>query len=353
MTKKIVNVGIYPPPFGGVSNHIKRLHEFLIKNGYDTLLLDTSGIKKEARNLKNINRKLVLLDLFFKKKSVIHFHGFDIKTLLLAALLSIRHKVILSPHNEWFFDQMNAYGKLIYGISAFLMNRLDILIVANNNSVGFAEKFMQNKKRIRLVPAFIPPVLIPELENENLLKTRKQHKFLISTNAFKIDFYKGVDVYGLDLFVDAMNILCNKYQLDLVLVFLLPNIGNPEYFEKMKNRIKEHGIEEKILFITTPLPESSSLWKISDVIIRATSTDGNSLTILEGLNLGIPVIASDCIERPHGTILFRNRDAGDMAEKIKDTLLNYEVSKKRVQKLNIINSAEEIIKIYNELQTEQ
>ena len=58
----------------------------------------------------------------------------------------------------------------------------------------------------------------------------------------------------------------------------------------------------------------------SDLVVRPTNTDGDSLSIREAIFLGKPVITSDVVERPDGSILHRNRDVDDFEEKIIETL---------------------------------
>ena len=105
---KIINIGIYPPPFGGVSIHLKRLLEILLKNKYDTLLVDVSGQKKTGiEAVINRNELGMLFYLLFReKKAVVHFHIFSLKLVFLFYLVSIKHTCILSFHNERFMDQL-------------------------------------------------------------------------------------------------------------------------------------------------------------------------------------------------------------------------------------------------------
>jgi len=58
----------------------------------------------------------------------------------------------------------------------------------------------------------------------------------------------------------------------------------------------------------------------TDIVLRPTNTDGDALTVREGLFLGKPVIASDVVIRPEGTKLFKTRDAGSLAQAIAQTL---------------------------------
>ena len=77
-------------------------------------------------------------------------------------------------------------------------------------------------------------------------------------------------------------------------------------------------LENRCLFVTEAIEESASLWREADVVIRATNTDGSSLTVLEALSLGVPVVASDCAERPRGAVLFRTRDRSDLTDLLAD-----------------------------------
>jgi glycosyltransferase involved in cell wall biosynthesis len=59
----------------------------------------------------------------------------------------------------------------------------------------------------------------------------------------------------------------------------------------------------------------------SDVFVRPTFTDGDSISVREALSLGIPVIASDCVERPDGVVLFKTGNAGDLSGKLQCALV--------------------------------
>lgn len=48
---KIINVGAYPPPYGGVSIHLKRLKYHLDAAGNENVLLDCSSHDKEGKGI--------------------------------------------------------------------------------------------------------------------------------------------------------------------------------------------------------------------------------------------------------------------------------------------------------------
>jgi len=58
----------------------------------------------------------------------------------------------------------------------------------------------------------------------------------------------------------------------------------------------------------------------SDIVLRPTNTDGDALTIREALYLNKTIIASDVVNRPSGTILFKSRDTNDLKMKIIESI---------------------------------
>ena len=49
-------------------------------------------------------------------------------------------------------------------------------------------------------------------------------------------------------------------------------------------------------------------------MIRATSTEGDSLSVREALESGVRVLATDCVDRPEGVVLFRYNDADSLTD---------------------------------------
>ena len=71
--KKILLVGPYPPPYGGVGNHIKRLSA-LLKNDFDITIVDES--KNRRASIFNVRSlKLVAYMRLIMKSDVIHIHS--------------------------------------------------------------------------------------------------------------------------------------------------------------------------------------------------------------------------------------------------------------------------------------
>jgi hypothetical protein len=74
----------------------------------------------------------------------------------------------------------------------------------------------------------------------------------------------------------------------------------------------------------------------SDIVVRPTNTDGDALTIREGLFLGKTVIASDVVTRPEGTVLFTTRNNEDLKNKITSAINEVKLNTKN-QTSNLIS----------------
>jgi glycosyltransferase involved in cell wall biosynthesis len=347
---KVINVGVYPPPYGGVSIHLKRLLEYLQSKRHKCLLIDLSPYQKNQSDVVNFSwRKAIWFLLFVAPNCIVHFHNFSLKNTLIFFLASFRHKTILSFHNERFLDELYSVGRLWRLLISIFLSRLDFLVVDTPRSKELIKKVVEDRTRILVIPEFIPPSFVPPLENEAIKIVRRTFKYLLASNAFQIVIYRNQDLYGLDLLVEMIQRLVFVHNVDVAMVFLLPSIGNIEYFETITRRIRSLGLTERFIIVTEPIEEAVSLWKISDVVIRATNTDGNSLTIMEALSIQVPVVASDCCERPEGAVLFQTRNVDDLCDKVMAVLSNSELNHAHLKNVHREDNAAALLKLYEEL----
>jgi glycosyltransferase involved in cell wall biosynthesis len=351
--KKVIIIGSYPPPIGGVSVHIQRLLQHLYKSSVDCLCFDTSGVKninKEVPKVLTISwRKAILHLLTCEKGKILHFHNFSFKNIFVYFILSFRHTIILSLHNERFLDIVASHGNIINQLAILLINRISYIVVDNKGCVALAEKIIKEKRKIFMIPEFIPPIDFPPMDNKEILYFREKHHYLLSSNAFQITFYKGQDLYGLDILVQLMDKLVNGSQMNVGLVFLLPNIADEKYYNYIELQIEKLNLRDHFLFITEPFYNASALWKMSEAVVRATTTDGNSITVMEALSLGVPVVASDCTERPEGVILFETRNVDDLYDKILKVLLNQQYYRNKIEGLRYENNANKFSDLYQSI----
>jgi glycosyltransferase involved in cell wall biosynthesis len=346
---KIFQVGAYPPPFGGVTVHLQRLHDHLLSTGKHSVIFDLSGVPKTAPGVVAMSWPEAREALRRTPRAIVHFHNFTPGMAAEFYRAARRHVVVLSFHNERFPEDIGALGPVRASLVRFFLRRLHCIVVDSDRCLGMARSILGERADVRVIPEFIPPATVPPLDHSGIAALRQRHRFLLATNAWKISFHRGADLYGLDLLVDSLDHLVREHGFDAGLAVLVPGAGDEAYVEALRARCRELGLADRVLFVREPISEAASLWRAADIVVRATNTDGNSLSIHEALSLGVPVVASDCVERPPAALLFRTRDAASLTKVLASTLANLPTARERVHAEAPAGSAETFVALYDEL----
>jgi len=344
MKNKIIIYGILPPPYGGISVHLKRFKKYLEDSNINFVFLQSNKLYRE-----HMFKNLFFSQINFQK-NIIHLHGFQAgkKLLFLLFLMLFFNKnVIVTIHNDRFlldYNSLKNIQKII--VKIFYSNISHIISVNSDSKFGF----IPNNK-ISVIPAFIPPAS-DEIEVKQLPeffhKIRHKHEFLITANAFRISFYKNQDLYGIDLSIELMKQLIDNGYKDIGFIYVIPDIGDYDYFEKMQNLVKKYNLEDNFHFYTKPVAYPAVI-NMCDLFIRPTNTDGDALSIREAISLQRPAIASDVCKRPEGTILFKKRNGSDLYNKAIYVIENYTESKKQIESIEFKDNAKKILEVYKKV----
>jgi glycosyltransferase involved in cell wall biosynthesis len=136
---------------------------------------------------------------------------------------------------------------------------------------------------------------------------------LLVANGFRIVFHNGTDLYGLDMCVELVARLKQAHPR-VGLLFALAEIGDPDYYARMRQKIDALGITQNF-HIMAGQKEIWPLFKRADAMLRPTFTDGYALSVAEAIHFGCPVLASDAADRPPQATLFANRNQQDFQQK--------------------------------------
>jgi len=311
-SSSILLVGPYPPPLGGVSVHVKRLKKLLdyYRNKADCFY---TSEKSKSIIINSIN--LIKL-IYFNDYDIIHIHGYFRAYIFVIYLCRFfkKYAIYYTAHNSRIFENKNKISNFF--LKSFI-KRVDYLIVVSKHIL---ENFEQNKvklpDKILVRNAFLPPPVeeynrIIETYSKDTKKFLFEKKPIIIANAWKISFYKNIDLYGLDLCIELASQIKKTFP-QLGFLFALANDEfNSKYIVKMEEIIKKASLKHNF-HIMTGQKELWPLFKKADLSIRPTMTDGDALSIREALFFRCPVIASDVAPRPNGTILFKSRNIEDL-----------------------------------------
>lgn len=316
MGHKILLVGKIPPPIGGVGIHLTRLMEHLTD--------------------KNIPFSYIYLNKYFIPKIIwamlhhklLHLHTSNPHIRFLFALLGkiLSCKVIITYHGD-----LGRFSSFKNRFDYLSIKYCDYPIVLNENSLTKAKEL--NKNAIK-VSAFIPPsqTYIDNNIYNIILNFVSYFEFSFCTNAYTTTIDKnGIEVYGI---TNICKIFQQKEKWALVLSD--PSGDYTRFFNK--NKI---GITQNILIVNYPHYFMTVL-DLCDAYIRATSTDGDSISVNEALYLKKQVVASDCTSRPDGVVLYKVGDWEDFNNKLEEVAFN-QISK---SPLSIPNGADELVALY-------
>jgi glycosyltransferase involved in cell wall biosynthesis len=209
-------------------------------------------------------------------------------------------------------------------------------------------------EKVSIVSPYLPPVIKEEeiaAVPPEVWTFMANHTPLISANAFAIIRDKGEDLYGIDMCIELCAALKSIYP-GVGLVFALPSIRDYEYFNELKRRISDKGIEDNFLFQTRPCQLYPVLMK-SDIFVRPTTVDSYGVSIAESICFRVPAVASDVCMRPEGTVLFKSQDTADFIARVKSVWENYGYYKSKLESLQVTSPLDDILKIYRQVAREE
>ena len=317
---RILIVGPYPPPLGGISVFIYRLKKNLENNKLHIDVFDTS----RSYWVFGLKFFVFFFKIVLNKYQVIHVNSFDLKKIIILYLLRYlkRFKIFFTNHNATLFDTKNKIELFFY---KKLIPKLDLLILVNDHILDIYKKrgiILPNKLVIN--NAFLPPPLEEEdmiLKSypDDLFDFLDNHSPVLLSNAFQIILIDNIDLYGLDLSVELVKKLKAHFP-KIGFIFALANANKNElYFHKIKTEIANNSLNENFYFLTGQ-KELWPLFKRSDMFIRATYKDGYGISIDESIYFNCPAIASDVCKRHPAAVVFENRNLDDLFMKSMEIL---------------------------------
>jgi glycosyltransferase involved in cell wall biosynthesis len=349
---RVALVGVYPPPYGGVSIHIQRLLAGCRDNNIRCTVFDRSLRAKKAQNVLNYLRFWNWPRILASHQDIIHVHTVDrnwqIPEFFRCLAAMKRARLVLSYHAMRHNPQ--DFSPLGRRMTKAVLKSASHCIAINSEIKGKLVTLGAMPEKVSIVSPYLPPVI----KEEEIAAVPPEvwtfiagHTPIISANAFAIIKDKGEDLYGIDMCIGLCAALKSDYP-SVGLIFFLPSIRDFEYFNELKRRISEKGIEGNFLFQTRPCQLYPVLMK-SDIFVRPTATDSYGISVAEAIYFRVPSVASDVCRRPEGTVLFKSRDASDFITRVKTVWENYRNYKAKLESLAVTSPLDDILKIYRDI----
>lgn len=309
----VLLVGCLPPPVGGVSIHLQRLTARLEQEGHAWRLLDDARV---APSLLPLRLAAALTAARLSGVRLVHVHSGNWRTRHLCVVLGrwLGLRVLLTLHS--FRPLTNPRTRWL---ARSTLRRADGVVAVSEEVRARCLESGARPEQVRVQYAYLDPLpaagapLPPQV-----LDFLSAHRPVLCASAFQLRFHDGLDLYGLDLLIDLAQGLRDVHP-QAGLVFVLPETGLPDYLAACRARLTALGLDGHVLIFPGKLDFPALLRRV-DLLVRPTTTDGDSLSLREALFVGCRVLASDAAPRPAGVALFRNRDGVDLLERCRKLL---------------------------------
>ena len=315
---KILLIGPYPPPHGGISVHVYELRRRLHMAGIDCRVVNIDPRALDSpeylcvRGGTSLLRTLVQ---YARRAWTLHVHinGHNHKSWLIALAAGIAGVFgpgnVLTLHSGLIPDYLAPGRSAARSLSRITCSLYQRIIAVGPEVRDALLSLDLPDSRIAVLPAFI--YAQPDKNGGIELPSWKDRRPLISTAlCFRPE-------YGFNVLVEAIDQLRGRYPDLLCLV-----MGSGEEHLQAQRLIAERGLGKWIVLLgNVDHGKCLSLIGRADIFVRTTFGDGDANSVREALQLGRRVVASNVGHRPPGVDLFRAGDAGDLAAKLEQAWL--------------------------------
>lgn len=324
----IVQVGPYPPPYGGMPVHVRQLHQHLKSLGYRSNVINTwlhltkDDYVVSLKGGKIIKHIHLLFTLIGSSCDLVHIHStannsFFGKSISIWALRLLHRKCIVSIHGGDFQRFIVENRQTLKYFIRLTLGLAGSVIVVNAKHKADLISLGVPEEKVVVIGPFLPAYAeekesMPD-EVESFLKYH--NPIICFVGALKPE-------YGFELLMESVSRLKERHpNLGLVALISAAGVEDTELSSSIQSKIEEHNIDKNILFCYN-VPYVMQVMQRSDVFVRPSYFDGDAISVREALSLGVPTVASDTDFRPQGVTLFQIGDEQHLYRKLVCVLEN-------------------------------
>jgi glycosyltransferase involved in cell wall biosynthesis len=300
----ILLFGPVPPPMGGVQAHMMALHDHLLSRGHRVSVINiTRHRKKDGDGIYYPASATALLALVFKlSPDIMHVHlGGHLGRRDLAlclALSAIPGPSIFFTFHSGGYPSSEAGQRATPGsLPGMILRRLDGLIGVNAEIVDVFRRYGVDPSRTALIkPHSISEASLSHPPEAMPVTLRAfadcHHPFLLTVGGLEPE-------YSNELQIDAMPAIRQRHPGAGLAI-----LGGGSLETSVRERIAASPVRDHIL-LCGDVPHSGTMAAIArtDLMLRPTQYDGDSVSVREALAMGTRVLASRTAMRPPGVML--------------------------------------------------
>ena len=319
---RVLLLGPFPPPWGGVQTNLVALRDFLRRRGMTCAVMNLTRYQRvDADDVYYPRTGIEVLRLLLRLRyDVIHIHiGGNLSTrlLVLSLVCSVLPwaKVVLTFHSGGYPRSVDGQRRRRFGFRDFVLRRFDRQIAVNQELVDFFHRVGCAPHGVRLIPPHaVPRGTLVELTSADLppalARFVAQHEpLVVSVSGLEPE-------YDIPLQLNALAAVRERHPNAGLFV-----VGSGSLEDELRVLVSNRSDCEHIL-LTGDLPHGITLSAVarSDLFLRTTHYDGDAISVREALWLGTPVIATDNGMRPTGVRLVPVGDVDALTRAMLDEL---------------------------------
>jgi glycosyltransferase involved in cell wall biosynthesis len=315
---RVVQLGPYPPPHGGVQTNLVAIRDYLRQTGHSCDAINLTRFRgPEADGVYHPASAQALMRLLWRLPAdILHLHfGGDLSNRLLGLLAACTllpgRKTVLTFHSGGYPGSPAGKTAAPGTLRGILFRRLDGVIAVNAEIAALFERFGVPAERIRTILPFVvkppdPAIPLPP----RLADFFAAHQpVLLTVGLLEPE-------YDLAMQIDVMEEIVQRFpRAGLVIA------GAGSLEDDLRRRIASKPYADHVLLYgDMPHPVTMRTTLECDVLLRTTLYDGDSVSVREALYFGTPVIATDNGLRPPGVRLIPPSDRERLRDAVCDLL---------------------------------
>lgn len=316
---RVLQLGPYPPPYGGVQTNLVAIRSFLFKRGIPCAVINvTRHQKPEADEVYYPSSPVGVLRLLARLRyDIIHQHFGGMLTnrilaLSLACTLQARAKSVMTFHSGGFPSTPEGVALGPNSFAGWVLRRFDGLIAVNAEIMDFFQKMRVSPHRARLIS---PYSFSPDGESSSSFPPHLG-SFFASHEPVLISAGQLEPEYDLRLQIEVMPRVREKFPNAGLML-----LGSGSIEKDLRQRIEAAQCTQHIL-LAGDIPHNATMEAIScsRIMLRTTWYDGDAISVREALQVGTAVIATNNAMRPGGIRLIPKSDSAALLRAIVEEL---------------------------------
>lgn len=349
---RVLQLGPFPPPWGGIQTHIVELRDYLRRHGHACAVANITGNRKAEsdevyypRSAGELLKRLATLDY-----DIVHLHvGGNVSTRVLALLLACGmwpgKRSVFTLHSGGFPSSPEGQALTQSSPLAFALRRFDAVIGVNAQLVELFRKVgVREDRAIHLFPHAFGPATTALARRGRGALPEPLGAFFAAHDPVLLSVGLLEPEYDLPLQIETLGAIRER----------LPNaglvmIGSGSLEADLRARMAAQPWREHLL-LPGDVPRDATLVAIAEcgVLLRTTLYDGDAISVREALHLGTPVIASDNGMRPAGVRLIPKQDASALIDAVVRTV-GETAGQQRVTAPDDEKNLEAVLRVYERI----